>query len=331
MSVTSTNNGQIVRKPPPEQDKSLKGMLQRMAPAIAQALPRHVNPERMSRIALTALNSTPKLAQCTAESFLGCIIQASQLGLEVNTPLGHAYLIPFEDRKRGLVICQLVIGFQGMIDLARRSGLVKAIYAYPVYEGDAFSWKLGLDPDIQHIPMADPGDKPRRLTHVYGVAKLAGGEPIFTVLTHADVLRYKARSKASGSGPWVTDFEAMALKTAIRRLYRWLPKSAEMALANEVDAAPEYGKSQLGAMDEEVLKLLQNQGLDVQTEVTATSETPDAVTGELPLNPGAATAPTTTPAKEDPPLTDAEAMRREVAEADAADSKAAANPDNDGR
>jgi recombination protein RecT len=283
----------------------------------------------MSRIALTALNSTPKLAQCTAESFLGCILQAAQLGLEVNTPLGHAYLIPFEDRKRGVVICQLIVGYQGQLDLARRSGMIKAIYAYPVYEGDVFSWTLGLSPDIKHSPMADPGDKPRRMTHVYAVARLEGGEPIFTVLTHADVLRYKARSKASGSGPWISDFEAMALKTAIRRLYRWLPKSTEMALAHNVDEAPEYGKSQLGAMDEEVLKLLQSQsGLDVAGEVAATTaETPDPQTGELPLD--ASTAPATTPAKEQPPLTDAEALRREVAEADAADSKAARQPGED--
>lgn len=312
-SPLTTPNGQIVRKQQQE-DRSLKTLLQRMGPAIAQALPRHVNADRMSRIALTALNSTPKLAQCTPESFLGCIIQASQLGLEVNTPLGHAYLLPFEDRKRGVVVCQLIIGFQGMIELARRSGLVKSIYAFPVYEGDSFSWTLGLSPDIKHTPMADPGEKPRRLTHVYAVARLDSDEAVFTVLTNADVIRYKNRSKASNSGPWVTDFEAMALKTAVRRLFRWLPKSAEMAKATSLDEAPEHGHSQLSTADDGVMRALQEHGLDAQAEASAVLDTGadgadeegghDPVTGEL-------------------PLTDAEQLRREVAEQDAADRKAA--------
>lgn len=255
----TTKNGEIVprKSGPPTLDQ----LLDRMKPEIARALPRHVNPDRMARIALTALRTTPKLGQCTPESFLGCIVQAAQLGLEVNTPLGHGYLLPFEDRKRGVVQCQLIVGYQGFMDLARRSGLVKAIYAFPVYERDEFSWRLGLDPSIEHKPstLEDRG----KLTYVYAVAKLEGGEPIFTVLSRSEIERYRARSRASSNGPWVTDFEAMALKTAIRRLFRWLPKSAEMARASELDEAPETGRSQLAVADENVIGLLQAQGLPV--------------------------------------------------------------------
>ncbi len=252
-------NGQIVpRKSGPA---TLDQLLERMKPEIARALPRHVNPDRMARIALTALRTTPKLAQCTPESFLGCIVQAAQLGLEVNTPLGQGYLLPFEDRKRGVVQCQLIVGYQGFMDLARRSGMVKAIYAFAVYERDRFSWRLGLDPSIEHEPSTE--EDRGKLTYVYAVAKLEGGEPIFTVLSRSEVERYRARSRASSNGPWVTDFEAMALKTAIRRLFRWLPKSAEMARASELDEAPETGRSQLAVADENVIGLLQAQGLPV--------------------------------------------------------------------
>lgn len=203
----------------------LMALLERMRPAIAQALPKHISAERIARIALTAVRANPALALCTPQSFLGSLLQASQLGLEVNTPLGQAYLIPYKD------VCTLVIGYQGMLDLARRSGMVKAIYAHPVFEGDTFDYELGLEPKLKHKPTDTPGP----LTHVYAVARLADGEPIFTVLTRADVETYRARSRAKDNGPWVTDYTAMCLKTAIRRIWRWLPKSAEQATVAAVD------------------------------------------------------------------------------------------------
>jgi len=284
-SPQTSGNGQIQPRNKGGGNATLQQMLTQMTPEIARALPRHVNPDRMARIALTALRTTPKLAQCTPESFLGCIIQAAQLGLEVNTPLGHAYLLPFEDRRNNRVICQLIIGYQGAIDLARRSGLVKAIYAFPVYKGDTFEWELGLNPTIRHVPGLVE-HKDADLTHVYAVAKLEGGEPIFTVLTRSEVEKYRKRSRAANNGPWMTDYEAMSLKTAIRRLYRWLPKSAEMAQAAALDEAPEIGKHQLSAASEEVVNLLAGQGLDPNAEIAATASTPahDPETGELPLD-----------------------------------------------
>ncbi len=296
-------NGRIVPRAP-EQKRDLASLLQAMAPEIARALPKHVNPDRMSRIALTALRTTPKLAQCTPESFLGSIVQAAQLGLEVNTPLGHAYLLPFEDRRNNRVICQLIIGYQGMMDLARRSGSVKALYAFPVYKGDEFSWELGLNPTISHKP-APVEHKDSDLSAVYAVAKLEGGEPIFTVLTRGEVEKYRSRSRAANNGPWKTDYEAMALKTAIRRLFRWLPKSAEMARAAALDEAPETGKAQLSAASEEVIGLLQSQGYDVDQELEAEGEEQnddghDPETGEMPAAPAPAARDNKPPPPRDP-------------------------------
>lgn len=225
----------------------LVSLLEKMKPAIAQALPKHISAERIARIALTAVRSNPALAKCSPQSFLGSLLQASQLGLEVNTPLGHAYLIPYGE------VATLVIGYQGMLDLSRRSGMVKAIYAHPVFEGDTFEYELGLEPKLVH----KPGAKRGQLTHVYAVARLTDGEPIFTVLDRADVERYRARSRASKSGPWVTDFDAMAMKTAVRRLFRWLPKSAEQASAAALDEASEHDQSQAEYYTPEVVGILE--------------------------------------------------------------------------
>lgn len=229
----------------------LVSMLEKMKPAIAQALPKHISPERIGRIALTAIRSNPQLAQCTPQSFLGSLLQASQLGLEVNTPLGQAYLIPFKD------VCTLVVGYQGMMDLARRSGMVKAIYAYAVREADLFNYELGLEPKLQHVPNDEAEDR-GDITHVYAVARLSDGEPIFTVLTRREVEKFRARSRAANSGPWVTDYEAMALKTAIRRIFKWLPKSAEMALATTIDEADDAQRDarQVDSFSPEITSIL---------------------------------------------------------------------------
>lgn len=209
------------------------GLLQRMQPEIERALPRHVDADRMARIALTALRATPKLQRCTVPSLLGCILSAAQLGLEPNTPLQHCYLIPRKNE------CTLLIGYQGMIDLARRSGEVADIYAHVVREGDEFSWELGLERKLMHKPLAEHGAP---VTHAYGVAHLRGSDhPAFVVLTKSEI---EARKSRGAGGPaWRSDYEAMAMKSAIRALWPWLPKSAEMALAAEIEDAPMRGGS----------------------------------------------------------------------------------------
>jgi recombination protein RecT len=266
-------------KPATNAPKTLEQMLVALQPAIMEALPKHVPADRMMRIAITALRTNPKLRECTPASFLGCVVQASQLGLEVNTPLGQAYLIPFNNRRQNTVDCQLVIGYQGFMDLARRSGSVRNIYAFPVYNGDDFSYEIGLNPSIKHKPKAGVVHSKENLTHVYAVAKLDNGEPVFTVLTRDEIESYRGRSRAKNDGPWVTDYEAMCLKTGIRRLFRWLPKSAEMSRAETVDQSLELHKNQLGAVDPEVLGLLETNNIDTsEASIEPEGEPPPAPT-----------------------------------------------------
>lgn len=271
MSVRTQSNGQIQPKAQQGNGNGKPEVIQlveRYKGAIEQALPRHINGERMSRVVLTAFRSTPALLQCEGASVIGSILQASQLGLEPNTPLGHCWLLPYKDK------CQLIIGYQGMIELSMRSGLVSSIYAFPVYEGDVFDHKLGTEMSIHH----EPREQSEKLTHVYAVARIKGSEePIFTVLSRAAVDKYRERSASKRSGPWVTDYDAMALKTAVRRLWKWLPKSPEMATAVALEDVSEQGRPQSGAWDPLVTEEVERGGLQV---IDAPAEPPMREMGE---------------------------------------------------
>lgn len=223
-------------------------VVESMKGQFAKALPKHLTPDKMIRIVLTAVRKTPKLLDCTSDSVLGAIVTCAQLGLSPDGVLGEAYLIPYGDT------CQLIIGYQGLMKLARQSGQVSSIYAFAAREGDEFSWALGLDPDIKHVPADDPDREAKDITHVYAVARLKDGGTQFIVMTKAAVDKIRKRSRASGSGPWVTDYDAMALKTAVRQLSKWIPKSVEddryaRAVALDEQAAIDLPQDFSGAID----------------------------------------------------------------------------------
>lgn len=201
---------------------------------LALAVPKHLTPERMARIAVTELRKTPALLKTSPESFMGAVMQSAQLGLEPGSALGQAYLVPYGNT------CQLIIGYRGMIDLARRSGQILSLNAYAVYEGDDFNYCLGLHPDIHHIPSTDADRSKQKITFVYAVANLKGGGCQFEVMSRAEVEAIKATAKSKNV--WNQHFEAMALKTVIRRLFKYLPVSIEALQAASLDAKREAGE-----------------------------------------------------------------------------------------
>lgn len=197
---------------------------------IALALPKHITPDRMVRIAMTELRKTPMLQQCDPMSFLGAIVQAAQLGLEPGNSLGHCYLIPYKNE------CTLQIGYRGMVDLARRSGNIKSISARCVYEGD--DWKIiyGTAEEIHHVPKFQS----KKMTHVYAAAQLSDGGVQFEVMSVADVEQIRDRhsmgyKRNPNTSPWKDHFDEMAKKTVVRRLFKMLPTSIEMRQAAEID------------------------------------------------------------------------------------------------
>lgn len=221
--------------------KELLEILTAMREQIKSALPKHITPERIIRVALTAVSRNPKLLECAKETVLGAIVQASQLGLEPDGVLGQAYLVPFWNGKNKRFECQFIPGYRGYIDLARRSDKVKSLMAQVVCEGDDFEYEYGLNEKLRHVPGLDNRGE---ITHAYAYAQFTNGGYAFVVLTKSDIDRARAKSQAKDNGPWMTDYEAMAQKTAVRRLSKWLPLSVEFAKTVELDEKAANGLAQ---------------------------------------------------------------------------------------
>lgn len=218
--------------------RTIKGLLEgeTFKLAVAQALPKHLKPERFIRIAITALQRTPKLAQCTEASFFKCLLDLSAFGLE---PDGRrAHLIPFENRNAGTVECTLIVDWKGLAELAMRSGVISYLHADVVRFGDIIDYSAGeLRSHIPHFLRFDK-DRPEdegEIFAVYAIARLKDGATQCVILSKKEVEAIRKRSRSGGSGPWQTDWNEMAKKTVFRRLSKWLPLTAEARDAVEAD------------------------------------------------------------------------------------------------
>jgi len=233
----------------PGKKAQIAQLLESQKRQIMAALPKSgLTPDRLIRVALTAVSRQPKLLECTNTSLLGAIIQAAQLGLEPDGVLGHAYLIPF---KRNFQVgnewkyemnVNMIIGYKGLIDLARRSGELSSIKANVVCEYDRFEYEFGLNEKLVHIPAEG---KRGEIKHFYAYAKLKDGGFAFEVMSKSDVddimydvhrkNNYKDKKKKNDeieiTGVWADYYEEMGKKTLIRRLAKYLPMSVEFAKA----------------------------------------------------------------------------------------------------
>lgn len=207
--------------------------INRMQDEIKKALPSVITPERFTRIVMTAISSNPQLQSCTPQSFLGAMMQAAQLGVEVNTPLQLGYLIPY--RNKGTMEAQFQLGYRGMIELAYRSGEVANIQAHCVYENDEFTYSYGLNPDLIHKPAT--GDR-GEMTHVYAVVTLKNGGMSFEVASIDDVRRHAkkySKSFGSASSPWQTSFDEMAKKTVLKNCLKYAPLRSDFVRGMTAD------------------------------------------------------------------------------------------------
>lgn len=212
---------------------SIADLIKAMQPEIKKALPEVITPERFTRMALSALNTTPKLQECTQMSFLAALMNAAQLGLEPNTPLGQAYLIPYNNK--GTLECQFQIGYRGLIDLGYRNPQMQIISAQAVYDNDEFEYALGLNPRLEHRPALEQRGEIRLF---YGLFKLNNGGFGFEVMSREAMDTYaKTYSKAydSSFSPWKTNYEAMAKKTVIKQALKYAPVRADFRRAISSD------------------------------------------------------------------------------------------------
>jgi recombination protein RecT len=196
---------------------------------IARALPKHMSADRMARVTLTAMTRTPKLAECDPASFFQCLMSLSQWGLE---PDGrHAHLIPFENRKRGIIECQLIIDYKGFVQLAMRTGNIASIHCDSVCENDEFDYDCG-----EVLRHKIDFRKPRGEAYAFVcLIKMKDGGKKCEVMTRDEVEVIRKRSRSANNGPWVTDFSEMAKKTVFRRASKWIELSSEIRDAFDND------------------------------------------------------------------------------------------------
>lgn len=192
------------------------------------ALPKHLSVERFCRIACTAITKTPKLADCTQESLMACLLNLSAFGLE---PDGRrAHLIPYGNQ------CTLIIDWKGLAELAMRSGIIAKLHADIICENDVFHYELG-EVVTHTINWKQPrGD----MYAAYSIAVTKDGAKFCAVMTKDEIDAVRKRSRSGNNGPWVTDYNEMAKKTTFRRLSKWLPLSAEFRDAVERDDDQEH-------------------------------------------------------------------------------------------
>lgn len=234
-----------LQQTPLRQVDSVKGLLmnQQARDQLAAVAARHMNPERMMRVVANAIRTTPALAACEPMSFLGALMQCASLGLEPNTILGHAYMIPFKNNRKGITEVQVVVGYKGLIDLARRSGHITSLSANIHYDDDElWEYEEGTEARLRHRPGMQKG---KRL-HAYAIAKFTDGGHAYVVLPWQKVEEIRDNSQGyqtakrfgkTADSPWTKHLDEMAKKTAIRALAKYLPLSVEFVDAMSVDDA----------------------------------------------------------------------------------------------
>ncbi len=266
---------------------------------IAKMLPKHLNAERLMKVAQIAATTTPALAKCDVASLVGAIGQCAMLGLEPNTVLGHAYLVPFntkrkdgEGNERWVNSVQVIVGYKGLIDLARRSGQIVSIAAHEVCANDKFELVYGLDEKLNHTPaMEERGE----IIGFYAVAKLKDGGHAFEFMSRyqIEIIRDASQGwqqaikyKKTDIHPWKVHFSEMGRKSVIRRLAKYLPLSIEFQTAAVLDGMAEGGQDQrLDSIDGDFMIMPgmdDEQGAEVQIDKETGEIKPEAIEEQKP-------------------------------------------------
>lgn len=224
------------------QDKvtSVKQLLHTNSKSLVAALPKQIGVERFSRIVMTSVTLTPGLLDCSPNSLLSAVLTCAQLGLEPDGVRNMAHLVPFGKK------VTFIPGYMGLMDMAMRSGKFRNIEAHIVYAQDEFDYAHGSNPFISHKPAYERADRGEQIA-AYCIAFFKDGGFQFRVMPMGEIYKIRDRSPAGRAGPWVTDFDAMALKTIIRHTVKYLPSSVvdqSLSLAVSLDERAEAGIDQ---------------------------------------------------------------------------------------
>jgi recombination protein RecT len=262
--VARRDGGEVQQATP-----TLRKQIEDMVPQFELAMPRGFEAKQLMRDAMTLLRQNPQLAECVTETVLGGLMTFAQLGLRPGV-MGQGWLLPFKNWKKGNRLeAQIVIGYQGYLELVHRSGAVKKTVGRAVHRNDEFDVQFGLHEDLRHRPAPfgkDRGD----VVAYYSTLWFEGADPLFWVMTREEAIEWRDHhamgtkrnrgqvvrddaGNAQGAGPWFdmegpaggTGFDQMAIKTCFLRAKRWAPKSTDRLLnvASEVDGAVRIGFS----------------------------------------------------------------------------------------
>lgn len=229
--------------------KVLKQYLTRYESEIATALPKHLDARNMIRMALTEASTNKELAGCDPRSFFGAVIECSQLGLAIGKTMGQAYLIPFNNTRENTKTINVIMGYRGMISLARRSGNLHSIGAHIVFEGDEFQYLLGDDEKIIHVPKGEY-DPERKVVAYYCIARLNDGGIQRAVWSEAQMQKHKERIPAAKSSrsvwnsPIAHDRQEMGKKSMIRAALKYVDLSADYIKAVTLEATADDNRDQ---------------------------------------------------------------------------------------
>ncbi|EKN40726.1 recombinase RecT [Clostridium botulinum A2 117] len=253
--MANVNGGLVVNKQtaPNVQltpQKKMQSALEKMLPEIKKAVGKTMTPERFSRIALSLFNGNPQFWEADTTSFLSALMQSAQCGLEPNTVLGEAYVIPYKNNKQGITEVNFQVGYKGILKMAFNTGEYEAIYAHEVRKGDEFEYEYGLHKTLVHKPADIPSDE---VTHYYAVYKLKNGGFDFVVWSKERVehharefsKNYTYKGNVNKNSVWFKNFDSMAKKTVLLDVLKYAPKSVEMAKALDLDYKAEAKEEKL--------------------------------------------------------------------------------------
>lgn len=237
-----------------KQPTDIAGLLEVNRGALLQALPKQIKPDRFLRICLNTIARNPDLQKCTATSLYSCIVQSAQFGLEPGM-LNQAHLVPYWNSDKKCYEAQFQIGYLGLRDMAEQHGDVIDGDAQAVYEKDFFDYGLGDAPFVSHKPSKD--QERGEVIHFYAWAQPKQGKIKVSVMSRTEVEqhrdRFVRRKKDGGFSPaWEKTFDAMGLKTVIRRCYKLLARSPELREAIALDEMQEVSIPQNLGMEVEI-------------------------------------------------------------------------------
>lgn len=234
--MTENKNLVLRAEDPVGHENTAKHLFLDISRSLEVSLPSGISKELLINAALNSIRKNPKLLKCTQASMVSALLYCAQMGMVPDDPAQDCHLIPFKNKKTGLVEVQWMAGYRGLQRLARRSREVAYVEAEVVHKKDHFVYRKGVNKDIEHIPYEGPDD-PGPATHYYAIVRWDGIQalPLFEVMTQADVDKIRAASPGKNSDAWAKHPEQMGRKCPVRRVMKFTPMSREAELALDLD------------------------------------------------------------------------------------------------